>query len=115
MTADEAVSIGQDALIWLAGQPEALAGFLAASGLAPEDLRSRAADPEFLGFVLEFLLGCRLHAPGLRLRIRHLPRRPRPGARRAAGRHGAQLDVIRAPRSHPPRESHPFTINPPRR
>ena len=57
MTADEAVSIGQDALIWLAGQPDALAGFLAASGLAPEDLRDRAADPEFLGFVLEFLLG----------------------------------------------------------
>ena len=51
------VSIGQDALIWLAGQPEALAGFLAASGLAPDDLRSRAADPEFLGFVLDFLLG----------------------------------------------------------
>ena len=57
MTTDEAVSIGQDALIWLAGQPDALAGFLAASGLAPEDLRNRAADPEFYGFVLEFLLG----------------------------------------------------------
>ena len=37
LTADEAASIGQDALIWLAGQPEALAGFLAASGLAPDD------------------------------------------------------------------------------
>jgi hypothetical protein len=57
VTADEAVSIGQEALIWLAGQPEAMAGFLAASGIAPEDLRGRAADPEFLGFVLEFLTG----------------------------------------------------------
>ena len=57
MTEDEALSIGQDALIWLAGQPDALAGFLAASGLAPELLRRRAADPEFLGFVLEFILG----------------------------------------------------------
>jgi hypothetical protein len=55
LTADEAVSIGQEALIWLSGRPEALAGLLAASGLAPGDLRSRAADPEFLGFVIEFL------------------------------------------------------------
>jgi hypothetical protein len=57
LTAEEAVLVGRDALIWLAGQPEALTGFLAASGLAPDDLRGRAADPEFLGFVLEFILG----------------------------------------------------------
>ena len=57
LTADEAVSIGEDALIWLAGQPDALAGFLAAGGLGAGALRSRAADPEFLGFVLEFLAG----------------------------------------------------------
>jgi hypothetical protein len=50
MRAETALGIGQDALIWLAG-------FLAASGAAPRDLRARAADPEFLGFVLEFLLG----------------------------------------------------------
>jgi hypothetical protein len=56
LTPDQAISVAQDALIWLAGQPEALAGLLAASGLAPPDLRSRAADPEFLGFVLEFVL-----------------------------------------------------------
>jgi hypothetical protein len=55
LTADEAATIGQEALIWLAGQPEALAGFLAASGLAPEDFRHRASDPEFLGFLLEFV------------------------------------------------------------
>ncbi len=57
MTADQAVAIGQDAVIWLAGEPEALAGFLGASGLAPDELRHRAADPEFLGFVLDYLLG----------------------------------------------------------
>jgi hypothetical protein len=57
VTADEAVSIGQEALIWLAGQPEALGGFLAASGLSPDELRRRAEDPEFLGFVIEFLTG----------------------------------------------------------
>ena len=55
MTPEQAAAIGQDALIWLAGRPEALAAFLAQSGLAPDDLRPRAADPEFLGFVLEFL------------------------------------------------------------
>jgi Protein of unknown function (DUF3572) len=52
-----AAEIGQDALIWLASRPEALAAFLAAGGLAPEALRGRAGDPEFLGFVLDFLLG----------------------------------------------------------
>ena len=56
MTSEEAALVGRDALIWLSGQPEALTGFLAASGLAPDDLRDRAADPEFLGFVLEFIL-----------------------------------------------------------
>ena len=57
MTADEARLVGQEALIWLSGQEEAMAGLLGASGLAPEDLRARASDPEFLGFVLEFILG----------------------------------------------------------
>jgi hypothetical protein len=57
VTAEEAVSIGQEALIWLAGQPEELGGFLAASGLSPDEVRRRAGDPEFLGFVIEFLTG----------------------------------------------------------
>ncbi len=57
MTAEEAMSIGQDALIWLAGQPEALGGFLHLSGLDPGTMRDRASDPEFLGFVLDFALG----------------------------------------------------------
>lgn len=57
MTPEAAIGIGQDALIWLAGQPDDLARFLEASGVAPESLRERAADPEFLGFVLDFMLG----------------------------------------------------------
>jgi hypothetical protein len=57
MTAGEAAAIGQEALIWLAGQPEALERFLNLSGLEPALIRSRASDPEFLGFILEFLLG----------------------------------------------------------
>ena len=57
MQAERAAEIGRDALVWLAGEPEALGRFLAASGLRPADVRARADDPEFLGFVLEFLLG----------------------------------------------------------
>ena len=56
MTHEEAVGIGQEALIWLAGDAELARGFLDAGGLAADDLRARAAEPEFLGFVLEFLL-----------------------------------------------------------
>jgi Protein of unknown function (DUF3572) len=57
MNAETAVGIAQEALIWLASEPEAMGRLLAASGLAPEALRTRAQDPEFLGFVLDFLLG----------------------------------------------------------
>ena len=44
------------ALGWLATQDEAFTSFLGASGLGPSDLRDRAADPETLGAVLDFLL-----------------------------------------------------------
>lgn len=57
MKAERAVAIGNEALIWLAGEPEALGGFLAAGGATAADVRARAADPEFLGFLLEYLLG----------------------------------------------------------
>ena len=57
MGGEGAIEIGQRALIWLSGEPEALGAFLGASGLAPSEIRARAADPEFLGVVLDFLLG----------------------------------------------------------
>jgi hypothetical protein len=57
MKAERAIGIGQDAVIWLAGQPDALTAFLGHSGLAHGSLRGRAQDPEFLGFVLDFVLG----------------------------------------------------------
>lgn len=47
---------GVVALGWIAGQPDLAGRFLDAAGASPEDLRARAADPEFLGFVLDFLL-----------------------------------------------------------
>lgn len=56
MKEDQAVDLAQGALIWIAGRPEALGALLSASGLGPEDLRARAADPEFLGFVLDHLM-----------------------------------------------------------
>lgn len=49
--------IGVAALGWLAGQPEDFGAFLAAGGLTLEDVRARAGEAEFLGFLLDFLLG----------------------------------------------------------
>ncbi len=56
MKQEQAIELAQRALIWLAGEPDALGGFLAASGAGAAEVRARAADPEFLGFVLEHLL-----------------------------------------------------------
>lgn len=61
MKQEQAIAVGQKALIWMAEEPDLLAGFLAASGLAPDDIRARAADPEFLGFVLDFVLAADAH------------------------------------------------------
>ncbi len=57
MTPDRASEVAMDAMIWLAGEPEALAGFLAASGIDPATLTRRGADPDFLAAVLDWLLG----------------------------------------------------------
>lgn len=56
MGRDRAEGVAVQALGWIAGREEALGAFLGAAGCAPEDLRIRAAEPEFLGFVLDFLL-----------------------------------------------------------
>ena len=56
MKTAQAVGIAQDALIWLAGRPDDLGRFLAFGGAGAADLRGRSADPELLGFVLDFLL-----------------------------------------------------------
>jgi len=44
------------ALSFVAGDAERLGLFLAESGLGPETLRTAAADPQFLGSVLDFVL-----------------------------------------------------------
>lgn len=56
MNVERAAEIAQEALIWLASEPDLMGRFLAASGAGPGDLRAGAQDPAFLGFVLDFLL-----------------------------------------------------------
>lgn len=51
-----AIGIGQDALLWLAADPERIGAFLGASGADPAALPGLAAEAQFLGFVLDFVL-----------------------------------------------------------
>jgi hypothetical protein len=57
MNTNQAVALAQGALIWLASEPEELSHFIAATGVGMAGMRARGSDPEFLGFVLDFLLG----------------------------------------------------------
>ncbi len=56
MERGEAETLAARALAWMAGERELFARFLALSGAGPDALRARAHEPEFLGFVLDFLL-----------------------------------------------------------
>jgi hypothetical protein len=56
MSPDAAADTARDALIWMAGEPDVLGSFMAATGAGPQDLRARAHDAEFLGFVLDHVL-----------------------------------------------------------
>ena len=56
MNRDRAETLALQALAWLAGSEELLPVFLGSSGLDLADLRQRAAEPEFLASVLDFLL-----------------------------------------------------------
>lgn len=51
-----AESLALQGLAWLAGQDEAFGAFLAQSGSDAAGVRARAAEPELLGSVLDFLL-----------------------------------------------------------
>jgi hypothetical protein len=48
--------VAVQALSFIAGEPERLGLFLAESGIGPETLRTAAANPHFLGHVLDFVL-----------------------------------------------------------
>ena len=56
MALPQAEALAVRALGWMAGDEDLIGRFLATAGAGPEDLRARAAEPEFLGFVLDFLL-----------------------------------------------------------
>lgn len=55
-SADAAETLALNALGWLLTRDDLLPVFLGATGASEADLRVRAADPEFLGSVLDFLL-----------------------------------------------------------
>ena len=57
MERSAAETLALKALVFLAGEDEALVRFLALSGLAPQQLRQRAGDPLLLAAVLDFVLG----------------------------------------------------------
>ncbi len=56
MARPQAEALAVQALVWMAGDSDLIGRFLAATGAGLADLRGRAAEPEFLGFVLDFLL-----------------------------------------------------------
>ncbi len=55
MRRDDAETVALKALAWLAADEEMLKHFCAATGSAPAELRSSAADAEFLAAILDFL------------------------------------------------------------
>lgn len=56
MTPTAARDIADSALAFIASDPDRAEAFLFSSGAAPDQLRALAQQPEFAGFVLDFLL-----------------------------------------------------------
>lgn len=56
MQQEHAETLALRALAWLAGNDELMPVFLGSTGASEADLRARAAEPEFLGSVLDFLM-----------------------------------------------------------
>jgi hypothetical protein len=57
LSREEAEGVAIGGLAFLAGDPEALGRFLAIVGIGPEMLRKAAAEPGFLGGVVDYFLG----------------------------------------------------------
>ena len=55
ITRDEAEGLATKCLAYLASSPEALGGFLASTGLGPENLRVAARDERFLAAVITYV------------------------------------------------------------
>ncbi|MEO0711135.1 MAG: DUF3572 domain-containing protein [Pseudomonadota bacterium] len=56
MTREMAEQSALGALAWLIGNDELVPVFLGATGVSEADLRARAAEPDFLASVMDFLL-----------------------------------------------------------
>jgi hypothetical protein len=54
---EAAQSLAVAALSFLASEPEHLGGFLATTGIGPNEIREASSDPGFLGGVLDYLAG----------------------------------------------------------
>jgi hypothetical protein len=53
---DSAQSLAVSALAFIAADSDRLSRFLSLTGLGPDNLRTAAADPAFLGSVLDYLI-----------------------------------------------------------
>lgn len=53
---ESAETLALTALGWLAAHDDLLPVFMGSTGMSEADLRERAADPDFLGAVLDFLM-----------------------------------------------------------
>ncbi|MCR9125154.1 MAG: DUF3572 domain-containing protein [Rhodobacteraceae bacterium] len=56
LSRETAETVALRALAWLVGNENLLPVFLGATGASESDLRARAADAEFLGSVLDFVM-----------------------------------------------------------
>ena len=55
MSRNAAESLAIQALAFIAGEPERIGPFLAATGIGPGDIRGAAREPSFLAGVLDYL------------------------------------------------------------
>jgi Protein of unknown function (DUF3572) len=56
-TREAAETLAVQALVFIAEQPEQLSRFLAVTGIAPDQIRDAAREPDFLAGVLDHMLG----------------------------------------------------------
>ncbi|SMO50168.1 DUF3572 domain-containing protein [Ruegeria faecimaris] len=56
ISAQSAETLALNALAWLVGNDDLLPVFLGSTGASVQDIKDRAAEPEFLGSVLDFLM-----------------------------------------------------------
>ncbi len=56
MNDQDAETMALDVLLWLSGEDELVGNFMARTGAEVQDLRTQAQNPDFLGFVMDFVL-----------------------------------------------------------